>query len=64
MTHEACFLIVEAKPLVPFGNAFIRVFTERFIPLPAALPLYGTGLAVMGFIGWRKKRKAVAAWHS
>jgi len=31
------------------------------IPLPAAFPLYGTGLAVMGFIGWRKRRKAQAA---
>ena len=29
------------------------------IPLPAALPLYGTGLAVMGFIGWRRKRQAL-----
>ena len=30
------------------------------IPLPAALPLYGTGLAVMGFLGWRRKRKEAA----
>ncbi len=30
------------------------------VPLPAALPLYGTGLAIMGFIGWRRKRKAAA----
>lgn len=30
------------------------------IPLPAALPLYGTGLAVIGLIGWRRKRKAAA----
>lgn len=30
------------------------------VPLPAALPLFGTGLAVMGFIGWRRKRKATA----
>ena len=29
------------------------------IPLPAALPLYGTGLAVMGFLGWRRKRQAL-----
>ncbi|MEH6478137.1 MAG: hypothetical protein V7727_20760 [Sneathiella sp.] len=28
------------------------------VPLPAALPLYGAGLAVMGFIGWRKRRKS------
>jgi len=27
------------------------------VPLPAALPFFGTGLAVMGFIGWRRKRK-------
>ena len=27
------------------------------VPLPAALPLFGTGLAAMGFIGWRRKRK-------
>ena len=29
------------------------------IPLPAALPLYGTGLAVMGFLGWRRKRQTM-----
>ncbi len=27
------------------------------IPIPAALPLFGTGLALMGFVGWRRKRK-------
>jgi len=30
------------------------------VPLPAALPLFGTGLALMGFIGWRRKRKIAA----
>jgi len=29
-------------------------------PLPAALPLFATGLAVTGLLGWRKKRKAAA----
>jgi len=28
------------------------------VPLPAAFPLYGAGIAVLGFIGWRRKRKA------
>lgn len=28
------------------------------VPVPAALPLFGTGLAIMGFLGWRRKRKA------
>ncbi len=31
------------------------------VPLPAALPLYGAGLAMMGFIGWRKRQKKAAA---
>ena len=32
-------------------------------PLPAALPLFATGLGAMGLFGWRRKRKeqAVAA---
>jgi len=28
------------------------------VPLPAALPLYGAGIAAMGLIGWSRKRKA------
>lgn len=28
------------------------------IPVPAALPLFGTGLAIMGFIGWRRRKVA------
>ncbi|WP_373085178.1 hypothetical protein [Sneathiella sp.] len=29
------------------------------IPLPAALPLYGSGLALMSFLGWRRRQKGV-----
>jgi hypothetical protein len=29
-------------------------------PLPAALPLFATGLGVLGLLGWRRKRKAIA----
>jgi len=32
-------------------------------PLPAALPLYATGVGVMALFGWRRKRKASAV-HS
>ncbi len=44
---------------------FVRVFTQfsptaSVVPLPAALPLYGTGLAIMGFIGWRRKQRNAA----
>jgi hypothetical protein len=30
-------------------------------PLPAALPLFGSGLAALGALGWRRKRKNTAA---
>ena len=30
-------------------------------PLPAALPLFASGLGALGFLGWRRKRKAQAA---
>ena len=28
------------------------------VPLPAALPLYAAGMAVLGFFGWRRKQKS------
>jgi len=28
------------------------------VPIPAALPLLGTGLAALGFVGWRKRQAA------
>jgi len=43
--HPATFV---ASPITP-------------TPLPAALPLFATGLAVTSLLGWRKKRKAAAA---
>ena len=29
-------------------------------PIPAALPLFATGIGAMGLIGWRRKRRAQA----
>jgi hypothetical protein len=35
--------------------------TVPSVPLPAALPLFATGLGVLGLLGWRRKRKNAAA---
>ena len=32
----------------------------RAVPLPAALPLFATGLGALGLLGWRRKRKLAA----
>ena len=45
-----------------FNSLSVYAISEEIlapIPLPAALPLYGTGLVVMGFLGWRRKRQAL-----
>ena len=38
----------------------IAVFQVAAVPIPAALPLFATGLAAMGLLGWRRKRKSAA----
>ena len=43
------------------GTYFASLDTLAAVPVPAALPLLGAGLAALGFMGWRKKRAAVAA---
>jgi len=40
---------------------WIRVVTVSAVPVPAALPLFGTGLGILGFLGWRRRRKAAAS---
>lgn len=44
-----------------YTSCVVDTWPPSVVPLPAALPLYGTGLAVMGLIGWRKRRKAAQA---
>jgi hypothetical protein len=55
---------------IPFdtGNGFAYPGIDAFsfdnaniVPLPAALPLFATGLGALGLLGWRRKRKNVAA---
>jgi hypothetical protein len=50
------------------GLATGRSLTQAFsgatppppVPLPAALPLFATGLVALGLLGWHRKRKAAA----
>jgi hypothetical protein len=43
------------------GTTFNPVGTTGATPLPAALPLFATGLGALGLLGWRRKRKAALA---
>ena len=51
------------------GETYLNIHTTMFmggeirgflapVPLPAALPLFATGLGALGLLGWRRKRKA------
>jgi hypothetical protein len=37
----------------------LTINTASATPLPAALPLFASGLGALGLLGWRRKRKAV-----
>jgi hypothetical protein len=53
-------------PTFAFANDFTLVFSDGIdngptnTPVPAALPLFVTGLGGLGLLGWRRKRKAQA----
>ncbi len=57
--------VVFSQPLPPSG--FDGTFDVRVnaafgaAPIPAALPLFATGLGALGLVGWRRKRKAALA---
>jgi len=48
-------------PSIDDEVALDNVTINAATPLPAALPLFATGLGVMGLVGWRRKRKNAAA---
>lgn len=48
------FLTLSMKVTEP--GDWIRIVTVSAVPLPAALPLYAAGVALLGFMGWRKRK--------
>jgi hypothetical protein len=46
--------------LYPFISFADPIGTVEATPLPAALPLFATGLGALGLLGWRRKKKTVA----
>jgi hypothetical protein len=42
----------------PTSNVLIDDISISNTPIPAALPLFGTGLGLMGLMGWWRKRRA------
>lgn len=45
----------------PDAGSSVSVTPVSATPLPAALPLFATGLGAMGLFGWRRKRRASGA---
>jgi hypothetical protein len=45
---------------ITYANAEIDSSSLQITPLPAALPLFTTGLGALGLLGWRRKKKGTA----
>ena len=46
---------------IPSDKITLNIGGRAVVPLPAALPLLASGIAGMGLMGWRRKRKAAAS---
>ena len=44
-------------------NVVLTDLSSTVVPLPGALPLFATGLAGLGLLGWRRKKRAIAAFQ-
>jgi hypothetical protein len=42
------------------NTGFTAISTVPEVPLPAALPLFASGLGALGLLGWRRKKKTAA----
>ena len=61
IANSASQILYSGTGLDASSNGFVTVtFDVAATPLPAALPLFATGLGAMGLFGWRRKRKAQA----
>jgi hypothetical protein len=49
------------QPYYYAGDFPIGANGTTITPVPAALPLFVSGLGLMGALGWRRKRKAQTA---
>jgi hypothetical protein len=49
--------VYNVGPISISSDAVLTVSDVATTPLPAALPLFATGLGAMGLLGWRRKRK-------
>ena len=58
----------DGKMLIDMNNfwpnqgaiSHVTIWGITVIPLPAAFPLFGTGLGLLAFLGWRRRRQAQA----
>ncbi len=60
VTTDGNFRVLDGGANENFANVLLPAFSvsTTAVPLPAALPLLGTGLAAFGLLGWRRKRRA------
>jgi hypothetical protein len=50
--------VFKAGPGYPSGNTYDGSLVATVTPIPAALPLFATGLSALVLLGWRRKRTA------
>ncbi len=52
---------IDGGKLFATGPFWAQSDNDATTPLPAALPLFASGAGVLGYLGWRRKKKHMAA---
>jgi hypothetical protein len=60
ITALSCLASSTSPPLLDLAQVTEDPGEWSVTPLPAALPLFASGLGALGLLGWRRKRKAAA----
>jgi hypothetical protein len=60
MPNADCDFTIGGNGNCPVGQFGGNIEFANATPLPAALPLFATGVGALGLLGWRRKRKAAA----
>jgi len=62
-SSPTAYLFGASDPVTGTSNGAVQSDSIDFTPtpIPAAFPLFATGLGALGLVGWRRKRKSVTA---
>ncbi len=52
-------IVLRVNDITDLSEIYLDNISVNAVPIPAALPLFGSALGLMGFVGWKRKKTAL-----